>query len=44
MEKDSMTQTELILWLETLADLIESKAKSVDETVAIIREKAKRLK
>lgn len=44
MEKDSMTQTELILWLETLAELIESKAKSVDEAVAIIREKAKRLK
>jgi len=44
MEQDSMTQTELILWLETLADLIESKAKSVDEAVAIIREKAKRLK
>lgn len=44
MTQDSMTQTELILWLETLADLIESKAKSVDEAVAILREKAKRLK
>lgn len=43
MEND-MTQMELVLWLETLADLIESKAKSVDEAVAIIREKAKRLK
>lgn len=44
MEPDSMTQTELILWLETLADLIESKAQTVEEAVEIIREKAKKLK
>lgn len=44
MELDSMTQTELILWLETLADLIESKAQTVEEAVEIIREKAKKLK
>ena len=44
MELDSMTQTELILWLETLADLLESKAQTVEEAVEIIREKAKKLK
>ena len=44
MELDSMTQTELILWLETLADLIESKAQTVEDAVEIIREKAKKLK
>lgn len=44
MEPDSMTQTELVLWLETMADLIESKAKTVHEAAEMLREKAKRLK
>lgn len=41
---DNMTQTELILYLETLAELIESKAKSVQEAAEIIRDKAEKLK
>lgn len=44
MEQDSMTQTELVLWLETLADLIEHKAKTVEEAAEILREKAQQLK
>lgn len=39
-----MTQSELILWLDTLADLIESKAETVEGAVQIIRDKADRLK
>lgn len=38
-----MTQAELILYLETLAELIEAKATSVQEA-AIIRDKAEKLK
>ena len=39
-----MTQAELVLWMETLADLIESKAKTAQEAAEIIRDKAKQLK
>ena len=44
MEPDSMTQTELILWLETLADLIRNKAKTPEEAAEILEELAKKLK
>lgn len=44
MEENNMTQAELILYLETLADLIEAKAGSVEEAAAIIRDKAEKLK
>ena len=44
MEQDEMTQAELVLWMETLADLIESKAKTAQEAAEIIRDKAKQLK
>lgn len=39
-----MTQAELILYLETLAELIEAKATSVQEAADIIRDKAEKLK
>lgn len=42
--EDNMTQAELILWLETLAELIESKASTVQEAAEIIRDKAEKLK
>ncbi len=41
---DNMTQAELILYLETLAELIESKAKTAQEAADIIRDKAEKLK
>ena len=44
MEQDSMTQAELIIWLETLAELIESKADTAQEAAEIIRDKAEKLK
>lgn len=44
MEDNNMTQAELILYLETLAELIEAKATSVQEAAEIIRDKAKKLK
>ena len=44
MEPDSMTQVELVVWLETLADLIEAKAKTGKDAAQILREKAKALK
>lgn len=44
MEQDTMTQAELIVWLETLADLIESKATTVQEAAEIVRSKAQVLK
>lgn len=44
MEEHNMTQAELILYLETLAELIEAKATSVQEAAEIIRDKAKKLK
>lgn len=42
--EDTMTQAELILWLETLAELIESKANTAQEAAEIIRDKAEKLK
>ena len=44
MEQDNMTQAELIVWLETLAELIEVKAATVQEAAEIIRNKIKDLK
>ena len=44
METDSMTQAELIVWLETLADLIEAQATTVQEAAEILRDKAKKLR
>lgn len=42
--QDNMTQAELILLLETLAENIEIKAKTAEEAAEIIREKIKSLK
>lgn len=39
-----MTQTELVLFLETLAENIEAKATTVEEATEIIRSKAEKLK
>lgn len=36
---DEMTAPEINTFLETLADLVEAKAKTVEEAVAIIRSK-----
>lgn len=44
LEENNMTQAELILYLETLAELIEAKATSVQEAAEIIRDKAEKLK
>ena len=44
MENDNMTQAELILLMETLAELIEAKAKDAQEAAEIIRDKAAKLK
>lgn len=44
VEENNMTQSELILYLETLAELIEAKAGSVTEAANIIRDKAEKLK
>ena len=44
MEQDNMTQAELIVWLETLAELIEVKATTVQEAAEIIRDQIKNLK
>jgi len=44
MEQDNMTQSELIIWLETLAELIEVKAKTGYEAAEIIRSKTEKLK
>lgn len=44
MEIDEMTQSELILFLETLAENIELKAKTPEEAAAIVREKIEILK
>lgn len=41
---DCMTQAELIVWLATLAELIESKASTGAEAAEIIREKIEQLK
>lgn len=44
MELDEMTQAELVLYLETLAELIESKATTAQEAADILRDKAKKLR
>lgn len=44
MEENNLTQAELILYLETLAELIEAKAQTVEEAAVIIRDKADKLK
>ena len=44
MEQDNMTQAEFIAYLETLAELIESKAKTPEEAAEILRELAEKLK
>lgn len=44
METDSMTQAELVLYLETLAELIESKATTAQEAASILRDKAEKLR
>lgn len=41
--EEGMTNAELKLLLETLADLLESKAKTPEEAVQILRAKAKAL-
>lgn len=38
MERDSMTQTELAVFLETLAKLVEATAKDPADAARIIRE------
>ena len=44
MEIDNMTQAELIVFLETLAENVEIKATTPQEAAAIIRAKIKTLK
>lgn len=44
MELDEMTQAELVLYLETAADLIQSKATTVQEAADILRDMAGKLK
>ena len=44
MEDGNMTHSEFIAYLETLAQLIESKAENKDDAVEIIRELMDRLK
>ncbi len=43
MEQDNMTQAELILLLETLAENIEAKASTAKEAADIIRKKIDKL-
>lgn len=43
MEPDEMTQTEFIAYLETLAQLIEAKASTVEDAVKIVRDLMERL-
>lgn len=44
MEHENMTQSELIVFLETLAENIEVKANTAEEAAAIIRAKIETLK
>lgn len=44
MEQENMTQNELIVFLETLAENIEVKATTAEEAAAIIRAKIQALK
>lgn len=42
--EQTMTQAELIIFLETLAENVELKAKNGEEAAEIIRDKIERLK
>lgn len=44
MEPDNMTQADLIVWLETLAELVEAKAATGKAVAEIIRGKIEALK
>jgi len=44
MERDEMTQAELIVFLETIAQNVELKAKTGEEAAAVIREIIDKLK
>ena len=44
MEPDNMTTAELLVFLETLAELVALKAKTGEEAAQIIRDKIKALK
>lgn len=44
MEQENMTQNELIVFLETLAENIEAKATTAEEAADIIRAKIQALK
>ena len=44
METDEMTQAELSMMLETLADLIEAKAETAADAAELLRKKAKEIK
>lgn len=44
MENENMTQPELIVFLETLAENVEAKAKTPEEAAEIIRRKIEALK
>ena len=41
---DDMTQAELAVFLETLADLVEAKSSTPEEAAKLLRDKAKGLK
>lgn len=43
MDEGNMTHSEFIVYLETLAQLIEAKAETKDDAVKIIRELMERL-
>lgn len=44
MDEENMSQSEFIVYLETLAQLIDAKAQSKDDAVQIIRDLIDRLK
>ncbi len=44
MDENGMTHAEFMVYLETLAQLIEAKATTKDEAVAIIRDLIEKLK
>lgn len=43
MERDEMTQTEFVAYLELLEQLIKAKAKTVEEAAQIIQELKEKL-
>ena len=43
MDEDNMSHSEIIAYLETLAQLVEAKAETKDDAVKIIRELMERL-